>query len=223
MCSFCGALLTNADLADASRAVSASVPEPAFGQPAGPVLGEEWEGAAAAEEKEEPPSPFPGRPRSAPAQPPPAAGTKISSFWRVLTVLLFFLIPLFNYFLRNARFGSEPGETPVVERLVFCEDIRDGRPVNPKAVFSLEKDARVVAYGIWRGARGQHAYSLRWYTPAGRLFPGSATVTRYPPGENEFFTYGILSLRPDLPPGKWQVEVLMDRRVQRRSSFELGE
>ena len=199
------------------------MPEPAFRQPAGPVWEEEWEGAAAVEEKEEPPSPVEERPRGAPAQPPPAAGTKISSFWRLLTILLFFLIPLVNFFLRDSRFGSESGETPVVQRLVFCEDIREGRPVNPKEVFARQRDARVVAYGIWRGTRGQHAYSLRWYTPEGKLIPGSATVTRYQPGESEFFTYGILPLRPDLPPGKWQVEVVMDRRVQPRSSFELQE
>ncbi len=222
VCSHCGALLTNSSLADPRRAVTVFSPEAAHRQPQEPVLPEEW-GEPAVAEEEEHPFPDPEWSADAPTEPPPAAGPKTSSWWRLLTVLAFFLIPLVNYFLRDGRIGSEPGEAPTVQQLAFCEDIQQGRPVNPKEVFSLQEDTRVVAFGIWKGARGEHNYSLQWYTPDGRLFPAAATVTRHQPGAEEFFTYGILPLRSDLPLGKWQVEAVMDRRVQTRSGFELRE
>ena len=225
VCSFCGALLINSYLADPGRAVTVVPPMPGTGQPPpGPLIPEEW-GEPAAEEVEEEKQrfPIPRQPSETSGETRPEGGPKSSSFWRLVTVLVFFLIPLINYYLRDGRLPLGGGEAPAVQELVFCEDIQQGRPVNPKEAFSLQEDARVVAFGTWRGTRGEHNYALRWYTPDGRLFPGSATVTRYQPGAGEFFTYGILPLRPDLPPGKWAVEVVMDSRVQTRSSFELRE
>ena len=159
------------------------------------------------------------------APPPPTPQPRLPAFLRILFPLLFVLIPLLNLLFRDSPFRSRPDERPVLQQALFCENIAEGRPVNPKTVFSLGQHQRVVLYTRWSGSGGMHSFSIRWYTPYGRLQPASSRETRFQfgPGYETFFTDAVLPLNAGMPLGRWRVEIEVDRVVQDRRSFELRE
>ncbi|MBI1955057.1 MAG: hypothetical protein HYS38_01540 [Acidobacteria bacterium] len=214
VCPYCGALVESAAL------IPFGQEDPFRMEPQTPqVRGVSPEGTAEEERKleeldESPPVPSP--PSSEHPRPRPP------SWIRLLIPLIFILIPVLNI-LWDSSFRLGSVQPPVFRQALFCEGIRNGRPVNPKEVFSLREDRQVVLYSLWSGARGSHAYLLRWYSPDGKVQPVSTPLTRYQPGQDEFQAYTILPLRPGMALGKWRVEVLLDDRIQAQLSFELRE
>ena len=179
----------------------------------------EWEGF----EKEEEVAPEEGRFKKPPPPPPPTP--RYPAWLRILFPLLFVLIPLLNFLFRGSLSPSRPDEKPVLQQALFCENIAEGRPVNPKTVFSLGQHQRVVLYTRWSGTGGTHSFSFRWYTPGGRLQPASSNETQFQfgRGNETFSTSAVLSLSEGMLLGRWRVEIVVDGAVQDRPSFELGE
>ena len=172
--------------------------------------------------------PLAGPAKAPPKTPPktaPPAPPKLSGLLRLLFPLLFILIPLLNFLLRDTPFRLGTEERPVLQQALFCENIAEGRPVNPKTVFSLRQHQRVVLYTRWSGSRGSHSYTFRWYTPEGNLLPASSSVTRFQfgQGKDSFSTYAFLPLNAGMPRGRWRVAIEVDQVVQSQPSFELRE
>ncbi len=144
-------------------------------------------------------------------------------WWRYLVPLIFVLAPLLSYLLRNLPFGIGLRPEPILRQVILCEGVARGLPVNPKTVFSLRQDRRVVLYGRWNGTRGGHELTLRWYQPNGTLQPIPITVMGYQAGQRGFANFGALPLASGMPAGRWHVELLLNGKRRARSSFELRE
>ena len=214
VCSYCGALVESAVLPPFWQE------DPFRIEPRTPQgRGVSPEGTAEEERKleeldEAPPVPSPPSLESPRSRPP--------SWIRVLIPLIFILIPVLSV-LWDSSFRLGSVQPPALRQALLCEGIRNGRPVNPKEVFSLREDRQVVLYSLWSGARGSHAYLLRWYSPDGKVQPVSTPLTRYQPGQEEFQAYTILPLGLGMALGKWRVEVFLDDGVQAQLHFELQE
>ncbi|MBI2816773.1 MAG: hypothetical protein HYX72_07520 [Acidobacteria bacterium] len=144
------------------------------------------------------------------------------SLFQIIVILLFLLAPIFNSFLRNFVSDRSSGP-PVLREAGFCERYSAGAPVNAKRTFSLRRDRQVVLYSEWRGARRNHAVSMRWYTPEGALSPQSNSETQYQAGRREFAAVSVLPLRGGMPEGQWKAEVLLDGQLRGKLNFELTE
>ena len=145
------------------------------------------------------------------------------SWTRWIIPLIFFLIPLMQFLLRNPPWARWSDSPPVLRQAVLCEEVSGIRPVNPKTVFSLRADRRVVFLGRWTGTRGEHAYSLRWYPPKGNSRMDRSVLVRSGPGGDEFTTTAALALDPTPPLGRWRVEVFLDEEIASQLRFELRE
>ena len=228
VCTYCGAFLQDAHLAEGKGEVIFSGDEqrPAMPgkaehpvEPAEPLPPELEEF-----EEEEEVAPEEGRFKKPPPPPPPPQ-PKLPGWLRILFPLLFILIPLLNCRFRGSVPSSRPDEKPVLQQALFCENIAEGRPVNPTAVFSLGQHQRVVLYTRWSGTGGTHSFSFRWYTPEGRLQPASSRETQFQfgRGNETFSTSAVLPLREGMLLGRWRVEIAVDGAAQERPSFELRE
>ena len=225
VCSFCGALV---------KATPVSF------QQAGPARGPTYgEGAAAREfsspapdfetieetiespsEKVPPVQPIPA---PTPRTPQPTPRTAIPSLLRLLVVLAFLLVPLFNFLLRNSPFSRQPTSQPILRQALFCDDVLQGLPLNPKNVFSLGRDSQIMLYSRWSGSRRGHTLSLRWLTPLGSVYRSPAAAMRYEVVNGGFSASGILPLQAGMPLGQWKVEMIMDRQLRAELSFQLRE
>lgn len=216
VCPYCGALVRSTPLAPLEKKTTPGV-EPEATKERWLIAEEKVEQEETLEELEEMPSVPSPQPSSQSPHPRPP------SLFRFLLPLLFLLIPLLNI-LWNSSLRPWSRQTPVLRQALLCEEIRNGRPLNPKEVFSLREDRQAVLYALWSGgARERHSYSLRWHLPDGKVQPVSTTVARYRPGREEFYAYAILLLRPGMSLGKWRVEIVLDQSVQAQLSFELRE
>ena len=229
LCSFCGAFLREAYLAEGKGGVIFAGPEQstAMQKPTFPSVGMPEPEFEEIEPEEFPPAegPFKASPKAPPAAPPPPARPALSGLLRLLFPLLFILIPLLNFLLRDTPLRLQPDERPVLQQALFCENIAQGRPVNPKTVFFLRQNQRVVLYTRWSGSRGNNSYTFRWYTPEGNLLPASSSVTRFQLGQadDSFSTYAFLPLNVGMPLGRWRVAIEVDQVVQSQPTFELRE
>ena len=158
-------------------------------------------------------------------QPPATPRAAAPSIIRIILVLAFFVIPLINSLVRNFTSSTSTTSAPVVREVIFCEDVRQGLPVNPKTVFSLGRDRQVVLYSRWTGSRGNHAVLLRWYIPQVQGTPLLSPIAqmRYEEGRGGFSASGFLPLQPGMPLGTWKVEVLLDGQVRAGTNFQLRE
>jgi len=153
-------------------------------------------------------------------QPPPRPS--VPTLLRFLAPLLFLLIPLANFLLRDSSL-TLPFQKPSLREAIVCESVRDGLPVNPKDVFSLSKDRQIVLYTLWRGRPGSYSYAARWHPPQGRAESLPETTLQYQAGRRGFAAYGALPLEPAMEQGPWRVEIYLDGEALESVRFELRE
>lgn len=214
VCSFCGSLVTDIRVQQtATTFPDIKTPEePVFTNwdmhPRAPVFeGDEVKPEAAPQAPQLPPS----APSAEPSEPPPRRRIPLI---RVLTLLIFLLIPLFNSIFRNFIFVRETSPAPVLSEAIFCEDYAAGAPVNPKSIFSLERDGQLVLYSHWKGSLQGHAVVTRWYTPQGALLALPAPVTHYAVEAGGSSAISILPLRAGMQTGIWRTDVLLDGQLR---------
>ena len=159
-----------------------------------------------------------------PAAPLPAAPRpKITSLLRFVFPLLVLLIPLFHFLIEDSSDSPRQFARPVLREALFCEQVAEGLPINPRKVFFLGRDQQVLLYSRWRGLRGDHVFSLRWYAPEGALQVSSPAVVIRETGSRGFTSVSLLPLEPGMPLGQWRVEVYLNRELHARLSFQLSE
>jgi len=245
-CSFCGALVANAYLGKAGGGVIAApdlprmtTPQPAprfpelpgsSGDPhrPSPPAFPDFEELEDLETEEEPrPGAPPSRQHPQPSHSPPPQQSqqpqpKYAGLLRILFPLIFILIPLFNFLVRNSPLGSD--DRPVLQETQFYENVAAGQLSGPRTVFSRSGHERVVLVARWTGSRGRHEYVFRWHTPEGNVLPNTSSVTRFQFGDDDAFSaYALLPLNAAMPLGTWRVEVRVDDEVQAQPTFELRE
>jgi hypothetical protein len=153
---------------------------------------------------------------------PPQPQPKYAGLLRILFPLIFILIPLFNFLVRNSPLGSD--EKPVLQETQFYENVAAGQFSGPQTVFSRSGHERVVLVARWNGSRGSHEYVFRWHTPEGSVLPNTSSVTRFQFGDDDGFSaFALLPLNAGMPLGAWRVEVSVDGEVQAQPTFELRE
>src|SRR3989338_8680402 len=120
VCSYCGAFLQDAHLAEGKGEVifagdeqRPAMPRKAF-PPAEPLPLE------LEEFEEEEVAPEEGRFKKPKTPPPPQP--KFPAWLRILFPLLFVLIPLLNFLFRGSFPPSRPDEKPVLQQFLFCEN-----------------------------------------------------------------------------------------------------
>lgn len=179
------------------------------------------------DETEQPPTRQVPRPREIPALPRPAQDQpeprRPVPLFRVLVLLMFLLVPLFNSFLRNFVFDRPASGAPVLREAGFCERYSEGAPVNPKSTFSSTRDSQAVLYTEWRGTHRNHAVSVRWYTPPGELFPEGNSEIHYQDGSGEFAAVSVFPLQAGMAEGQWRAEVLLDGQLRASLKFNVRE
>ena len=159
-------------------------------------------------------------PSGEPEEERPKSSTR--SLVRLIAILVFFLVPFFNSIVRKVSLNT-PSGPPVLREVLFCEDVSEGLPVNPKDSFSVGRDEKIVAYTRWSGSRGQHDISVRWFTPQGNLHTNPPPVMRYEEGSNSITASSFLLLQRGMPLGNWRAEVFLDQQKRAEMSFQLHE
>jgi hypothetical protein len=208
ICSFCGSLARDIRFTETSPAFGDIKPaaEPVFAtwdmHPSAPVF-EDIKPDAAPQAQEWAPPIQAAEPSEAPPRRP-------VPLIRVLTLLIFLLIPVFNSVLRNFIFERQSSAPPVLREALYCENISQELPANPRASFSLNQDGQILLYSHWKGSRRNHSVVFRWYTPQGALLASPVPATQYLSGSGEFAVISILPLRAGMAPGIWRTDVLLD-------------
>ena len=238
-CSYCGALVPGGDLEHEKSALTPLPEEEAEPYLSPDALADadpiELETVREIEDLEYGEEPAELRSESTPSTLAPSAAPlptaprpKITSLLRFVFPLLVLLIPLFRFLTNDSSDGQRRFARPVLREALFCEQVAEGFPVNPRKVFFLGQDRQVLLYSRWRGRPGNHAYSLRWYKPDGGLQSSSlqasspAVVIREA-GSRGFASVSLLPLEPGMPLGVWRVEVYLDEEIHARLSFQLSE
>ncbi len=146
--------------------------------------------------------------------------------WTRWVTSVFFLVVFFalQYWLRNSpQPAQQSASQPTLTDGGFCEAISEGSPRGVKREFSVRRDGQVVFFGIWRGDRAEHTYSIRFVAPDGTERRDSSPTISSRGASGGFLVSAVLILDPSMPLGMWRAELLQDRTFIARYSFELRE
>jgi hypothetical protein len=148
---------------------------------------------------------------------------------RVLVMLAFLLIPFFNFLFRDSPVNVTPRRAaqPVLREAVFCENVLQGQPVNPRSDFSLQRDRKIVIFTRWSGSRARHSVTLRWRPQQGSPQRSSQSppppAIEYQDDPEEFVAAISLPLGKGMPLGEWTADVFLDRELRATLAVQIGE
>ncbi len=90
---------------------------------------------------------------------------------------------------------------------------------DPRTVFYLPQDRKVIVYFEWNGPLGKHHFEALWKDPAGKV--SAISDFDYEATANPFAGYWTLALADDAPTGMWSLEARVDGEVTGSHAFQV--
>ncbi|MGH9712987.1 MAG: trypsin-like peptidase domain-containing protein [Candidatus Acidiferrales bacterium] len=110
----------------------------------------------------------------------------------------------------------------VVRSISGSEGIQQGGTYvirDPRTVFYLPQDHRVIVYFEWEGPPGLHHFEGIWKGPGGRST--SISDFDYEAKERRFGAYWEMTISESIPTGLWSLEARVDAEVTGTHSFQI--
>ncbi|MEW6202590.1 MAG: DUF1648 domain-containing protein [bacterium] len=110
-----------------------------------------------------------------------------------------------------------------VKHITLCENVRDGRPINEKDVFTTDDDYAVVFLTLGN-VRGRHEVIMRWIDPDRRLYYENRQSSRlgdWKKSKNFWSWIYLKKKRKHIKHGVWAVEIFLDGRLRRTVPFKI--
>lgn len=138
----------------------------------------------------------------------------------VITALLFCSIGIYAQTAATAKVSSSGGSFRVIRSISGAAGHEDnGRYImdDPRSVFVVGKDTKVIVYFEWEGSQGLHHFEGLWKGPEGKTL--LVSDFSYAAKGPRFTGYWSMVLSEGTPSGEWNLEARIDGEAAGTHSF----
>lgn len=134
----------------------------------------------------------------------------------ILSSLVFFLLPVWSS-ENNTDSSNNKSGAPILIKATMCEEIKDGLPLNPAILFSIER-GKVICFSAFEKIPERTTIFHKWYLRDKLIYRNKLSLK--PP---RWSTYSSIKLR-DTDRGPWRVDIVnQDNYVYQTLRFSVAD